>query len=356
MNAKRIFLHFCKWLGLFHLTRFFQKPGLRILCYHGFAINDEYSFRPKLFICPYTFEKRLRYLSSRRFHVVGLAEGLERLSAGKLPPGATAITIDDGFFSVLRYAAPLLRSHSFPASVYVTTYYSVKEIPIFRLAVQYMFWRTSMRHLDLNGFSTPLPGPVSWLDEKEKGQAMWEIIRFAESELDEAQRTELATAIGDSLHVHYGSISRQRMLSLLSPAELRELAAAGLDIQLHTHRHRLPEDAASIQRELADNRAVLEPIAGKRLEHLCYPSGVWSRASWPSLAAAGVKSATTCDPGLNFSQTPPLALKRFLDGENISQIEFESEMCGFNDVLRAIRSVRKSVPEVTLRNERSYET
>jgi peptidoglycan/xylan/chitin deacetylase (PgdA/CDA1 family) len=344
MNTKRVFLHFSKWLGFFYLSRTFHRRGLRILCYHGFAMNDECDFRPKLFICPRTFERRLRYLSSKRFPVVGLEEGLEMLWADRLPEGATAITIDDGFYSFLRCAVPLLRTYSYPATVNMTTYHCVKETPVFRLIIQYMFWKTSMHELDMDLCATPSIGRVSWKNEKEKYLVMWETIRFGEAELNETQRCELARGIGKRLQVDYDPIARQRTLNLLTPSELRELVRAGFDLQLHTHRHRLPEDELSIRREIADNRAVLEPIVGKRLEHLCYPSEDWSENSWSWLAAAGVKSAATCAPGPNFSETVRFGLTRFLDSENINQIEFESEMSGFNDLLRGIRaSLRRRI-------------
>ncbi len=115
--------------------------------------------------------------------------------------------------------------------------------------------------------------------------------------------------------------------------------ADGIDVQLHTHRHRLPSDRSSILNELADNRAILEPIVGKELHHFCYPSGKWSPDDLPILAHAGMRSAVTCDPGLNYPDTPVLALKRFLDGENIAKIEFEAEFVGYMELLRRLRNM-----------------
>jgi hypothetical protein len=37
---------------------------------------------------------------------------------------------------------------------------------------------------------------------------------------------------------------------------------------------------------------------------------------------------------MNLPDTPLLGLRRFLDSENISQIEFEAELCGFAQFLR----------------------
>jgi hypothetical protein len=337
MNVKQFSLHISKRLGFFSLARRLSPSGLRILCYHGFAMDDEADFRPKLFISPKTFERRLRFLSEKRFPVLDLEDAIDKLSAGTLPRGATVLTIDDGFYSVLHCAVPLLQSFSFPATVYITTYYCLKETPIFRLLVQYIFWKTRDSRLDLSGLPGPLTGRVSLTDQKESQRVMWELIRFGETQVPEPERVKLAKIIGDRLHVDLQRIFEGRHLSLMNESELKQLVSDRIDIQLHTHRHQLPDQKPIIHQEITDNRAVLEPIAHKPLRHLCYPSGIWSRQSWPYLTELQVISATTCDPGLNVSGTPPLGLKRFLDGENISQIEFESEMSGFNDFLRKIR-------------------
>jgi hypothetical protein len=41
---------------------------------------------------------------------------------------------------------------------------------------------------------------------------------------------------------------------------------------------------------------------------------------------------------LNDTETPPLGLRRFLDADDISRIEFEAELSGFAELLRQSRS------------------
>ena len=93
----------------------------------------------------------------------------------------------------------------------------------------------------------------------------------------------------------------------------------------------------SVLTELTDNRKVLLPLPDGSLEHLCYPSGEWSPLLWPWLREAGITTATTCEDGLNDSTTNTLALKRFLDGQNISVVEFDAALSGFSDWLRLVR-------------------
>src|SRR5688500_5389815 len=114
-GVKKAFFYGCKAVGLFWLARRITKRGVRILCYHGFAVDDSCEFRPKLFINLDTFKKRLAFLSKHRYPIVKLQDALSALEGGKASNGLTVITIDDGFFSV-QLAWQLLKSRDFPRS------------------------------------------------------------------------------------------------------------------------------------------------------------------------------------------------------------------------------------------------
>jgi hypothetical protein len=58
----RFVLYLMKFLGLFRLARHVTRHGLRIICYHGFAVADEYKYRSTLFIRDDFFRKRVEYL------------------------------------------------------------------------------------------------------------------------------------------------------------------------------------------------------------------------------------------------------------------------------------------------------
>src|SRR5262249_34248452 len=148
--------------------------------------------------------------------------------------------------------------------------------------------------------------------------------------------------MADALSVSFAAIEQQRLFRLLDENELRHLADAGVDIQLHTHRHQwsIADDKVKVQEEIRENREFLERIISKPLLHFCYPSGVYGRHHAEWLAALGLTSATTIDPGLNYRDTSPFALRRVVDGEPVSDIEFEAEMTGFMELVRAVRGKR----------------
>jgi peptidoglycan/xylan/chitin deacetylase (PgdA/CDA1 family) len=337
--AKRTVLRASKWLGLFHLARQLTRNGLRILCYHGFELDDEAQFRPNLFISPRKFRERIATVLRHRFPVLGLDEALTHLGNGTLPPASTVITIDDGFYSVLAKAADVLREKRVPATVYVTTYYALKQRPIFRLVVQYLFWRTRHRTLIIRDRIWAKDRAVDLTNSGESARVYWEIIEFGETRCTDEQRDNISRELAALLDVDYRHIQESRSLSLMTVDEIKQLSDLGFDIQLHTHRHRLStDDKQAAQTEVIDNRTVLERIVGRPLQHLCYPSGIWSRDQWPWLEELGVRSATTCVPGLNYTDTPALGLTRFLDSQNISAIEFEAELYGYLELMRRIRT------------------
>jgi peptidoglycan/xylan/chitin deacetylase (PgdA/CDA1 family) len=137
-----------------------------------------------------------------------------------------------------------------------------------------------------------------------------------------------------ALGLDYDAIFSRRLLHLMTADEVREVAAAGFDVQLHTHRHRTPEDRATFLREIEDNRASIARIlgAGERI-HFCYPSGVYRRSFVPWLREAGVASATTCDFRLAAPGDEVLLLPRLVDTGNITPLEFEACLAGVADFL-----------------------
>ena len=344
-SAKLLFLIVSKWLGLFHLARLFTGKALRILCYHGFAFRDEADFRPMLFMTPATFDKRLQFLSRHQFPIFRLEDALQRLEENNLPRGATVITIDDGFYSVYSEASPRLQAFGYPATTYVTTYYVQKQAPIFRLVVQYLFWRTALPSIRFSGKTWVRDQDVDLKDAADNKRATWEVIDHGEKHCSEDQCQLIAQELAELLQVDYGWIKTSRSLSLMNCVELGELAARGMDVQLHTHRHSLAVDSeAKTRDEILTNRSVLEKIVGKPLRHLCYPSGIWTRKQWPWLEKLDVASATTCLPGLNYQGTPRLGLRRFLDAEDIHPIVFEAEQFGYMEVLRKLRQLIGRAP------------
>ena len=264
-RGKDAVLSVSRFAGLFHLARCLTRRRLRILCYHGFATGDVLEFRPGLFISPETFERRLSFLASAGYPVLTLEAALAGLDRGDLPPHATVITVDDVFQGFVEHAMPLLKAYRLPVTAYVTTYYAEHREPVFRLVVRYMFWKTREAALHVTAGEGQPALMCTRTDSASWHRAQDTLIAFGEQLPSEKDRTELAKRLGLLLRVDYDSIVANGVFNIVSTEQVRMLASEGVDIQLHTHRHRLPERKDLVTREIADNRRVLQPLVIRRL-------------------------------------------------------------------------------------------
>lgn len=327
----RLALYLMKFLGLFRLARHVTGHGLRIICYHGFAVAEEYKYRSTLFIRDDFFRKRVEYLRRKGYPILPLRDALDSLAAGRLPPCATVITMDDGWRGVYTVGLPLIRELEIPVTVYVTTYYVENRMPVYTVTVSYLFWRAAPERVHL-------PRGIGAFDLECEAAKAEEAAQNFGARLPPGDRLEFLKELAAVLGVSFEEIERQHLFEVMDEQQLRGLAAAGVDIQLHSHRHQWPlYDKEIVDAEVEENRRFLQRVVSYPLEHFCYPSGVYGlhQAEW--LAELGIKSATTIEPGLNYGHTSRFALHRLVDGGAVSEIEFAAEMTGFMELVRLLR-------------------
>jgi len=310
-----------------------RRQRLLILAYHGISMDDEHLWNPAQYISQELFRARLNLIAESGCTVLPLAEGVRRLFARDLPERSIVLTFDDGTYDFYLRAYPLLKEFNYPATLYLTTFYSQYNRPVFDVACSYLLWKGRERSLDLNG----LVGQdvhFNLLSERERTKAFEQIKQFSqEQKFSAAEKDNLLATIAQKLGVDYDNMVSRRVLQLINPAEVKSLAADGIDVQLHTHRHRTPTERELFLKEIEDNRNVITEMTGTSPSHFCYPSGVWSRTFLPWLSEAGIESATTCEIGLATPQSHPLLLPRLVDVSGLSPIEFEGWVTGISTAL-----------------------
>lgn len=320
-----------------------RKNRLLILCYHGISRNDEHLWRPKLYMQPEVFRQRLDLLKRNGCSVLPLGKALRCLQTGELPPKSVVITFDDGGYDFYAAAFPLIDAFQFPVTVYQTTYYSDYQRPIFNLVCSYILWKRRDRILQ-DGKELGLAGPLDLRTEAGRNQIVRTLVLSAnENNLTGVEKNELAARLARLLDVSYDEIVANRMFQLMSPSEQSQLAAAGVDFQLHTHRHRTPINEELFRKEIQDNRRALGPM-GEKAVHFCYPSGVYRPEFLAWLQMDHVVSATTCDPGLASKSSNLLLLPRLVDTSARSAIEFEAWLSGMAFLLAVRKTARTVVP------------
>ncbi|HBB87846.1 MAG TPA: hypothetical protein DC047_09545 [Blastocatellia bacterium] len=317
---------------LVHNSRW-RRQRLLILAYHGISLSDEHLWNGSQFTSADILRSRLELLKKSKCAVLPLGEAVERLYADDLPERAVAITFDDGTSDFHRKAFPLINEFGFPVTLYLTTFYSHYQRPVFDLMCSYLLWKGRNKTLDLKPLTgQDLKTDLSRNDFREA--ALGEIHTFARAQkLSADEKDAFAVSLAARLNIDYGALLAQRFMHNLTATEVSELAAGGIDIQLHTHRHRTPLDRQLFLREIEDNRNSIQEMTGTSATHFCYPSGVYDLKFLPWLKEAGVVSGTTCELGFASRRSNKLLLPRFLDSASLSEIEFESWLTGISAAL-----------------------
>lgn len=321
MQLKEAILTAARASGLSAVARRATGSQLRILAYHGLWVTPGYQFGNRTFITPEQFEARIARLKRSGLPVLPLGEAVDRLARGSLPKAAVVITIDDGWVSTYTHMLPVLEFHGLPATLYATTWYAGRALPVVGLSVHYLKAASGRSDVDCGA-------------------------RTAEIEaLPVGQRLEALRRLGTELGVDEAWLSL-RQFHIMSAEELADSSRRGLDVQLHTHRHiDVTRHVDLLPRELTENRDFLRAAIGNRpFTHFCYPSGTTHPRAGALLAANGVRSATVDQTGLNAPGADPFALRRLLDGRSVSDAEFDAYLSGvlhYADSLRALLRGRR---------------
>lgn len=330
-SIKRATLSTLRTAGAFRLAggSRWRRRQLLILAYHGVSLDDEDLWEGALYLSPATFRSRMSALKSFGAAVLPLGEAVERLYAGDLPDKAVALTFDDGAYDFYARAFPVVSEFGFPVTLYLTTFYTQFNRPVFDTFCSYLLWKARGRALELSAL-TGAHARLELTSDAARNEAVGALRGFAaERKLSAEEKDELLRRVARAVGVDYEELAARRVLHLVNPAEVRELASAGVDVQLHTHRHRTPSDRGLFLREIEENRACVRALTGRDdAVHFCYPSGVYERAFLPWLAESGVRTATTCDVGYATRESEPLLLPRLLDVSSLSGVEFEAWLSG----------------------------
>jgi len=312
-----------------------RQKRLLILGYHG--VEDDrgvlHRWLPGLYMTKSQLEDRFKILKETGCHVLALGEALAHLKEGTLPAGSVALTFDDGYYDFPGVVLPLLKKYGFPATLYLTTHHSEFNRPFFDTLCLYLFRRTDQKNISFNGL-LGLDETLDLRTSSDREKAAGRVIDRAQKQrLDSKGEDAIASQVAQLLGFNYADILRDRLLHLMSPEEAQALADQGVNFQIHTHNHRVPEDRESFRDEISANRERLPRSAGNPLAHFCYPKGQTNPAFLPWLVQMGIQSAVTCVPGLAGPLSEFLLLPRFLDSASFSNTVFKAWVSGFAALL-----------------------
>jgi peptidoglycan/xylan/chitin deacetylase (PgdA/CDA1 family) len=328
----------CGLFGLASGSRY-RNSRLLVLGFHGISLEDEHQWDPALYLSVDNFQRRMEALKRARCTVVSLEEGLSLMAQGKLPERALALTFDDGTYDFYKIVWPILKTFGYPATLYLTTYYVQLQYASTPGIWSYMLWKAKGSRINARDI-LGMDGEFNLADEAGRAKALQRINLRANSErMDGRQRNELSAKLAQVLGLDFEALVSNRIIQLLKPEEVSELAQDGVSVQMHMHRHCCPPVREIYLDNLQTNRSLISRLTRSEPSHFCYPSGNHTFESVGWLRDYGIASATTCDVGLMSAKTDPLLIPRLIVTSSLSDVAFESWLVGIGAIVSA--SVRK---------------
>lgn len=290
------------------LTRI-KKSGLLILLYH--SIGRPAELDPYLSVSEKHFAGQLEYLA-RHYEVMSLAHAVALIERGEsLPKTAAAITFDDGYRDNYDKALPLLERHGCTATFFVSTAPLSDRRPLWPNELFLWFAETRAARLELPAAALHGDRSTFELASARQRKAAFRSVEALLFRVGNAERERLIGEIAERLGVSRAA-DRPAMLTW---AQVKKMAAAGMTIGSHTATHPVLSTltAEETMKELTASKAALEQELGRPVTLFAYPFGGpadFNRETQALVRKAGYTAACSTILGVNESGANRLALKR----------------------------------------------
>jgi len=220
------------------------------------------------------FERQIDYLVRKKYNLLSLSDFLSGYSARTLTSRDVLITFDDGDYSILDHALPVLKKFSCPAVAFVVTGLIGTDEP---------FW--------------------------------WDEIEFHTHDVgkvQEAKRVMNNERLNLLKNIRSASKKPPLKYRQLTVEELRKLEQGGVAIANHSHTHPMLDklDAPDIAKELQESVTFLRANGFAFCDIFAYPNGNWTRATEKVLNEQNMRMAFLFDHRLNLADDTPFRISR----------------------------------------------
>jgi len=293
-----------------------------ILAYH--RVTDR---RGAFCLSPREFRAQMEQLA-REWRPLALGDLARAAAAGEVPPGAVAVTFDDGYQDTLTGAAPILGELGIPATVFLTSD---------RLVDAGEHWWDVLERIFLGGEALP---PRLALDAIDALGTLATVDALDAVHVVDG-RAWFATATGPERRATFAALEaacreatlerRERLLEevaawsglelrprpshrALGAEEVRRLAEVpGIAIGCHSAHHLwLPLQPPDVQRrEVAEGRAALEALLQRPVSSFAYPYGAVAPETVAAVREAGFEAGVAIRPAPVRAGADPLLLPRY---------------------------------------------
>lgn len=262
-----------QWGGV-ALARGLQRARAVVLTYHGVLNGSaDYDYLNHNFIAAEVFDEQMRYIC-RRYRPIALRELVALYREGRTPsPRSVVVTFDDGFANNFTVAYPILRRHSVPFTVFVTT--GLLDTP------GAMLWteraKRSLYFYPERSVSLQLAGAAVTLDLSSpaaRAGASKSLLNLLKR-LTPAVRNQALDDLERVCGARPVETHERERYDFLTWAQAREMASAGVEIGSHTVSHPILTtlDAGELRQELAESKRHVETALGQECLSFAYPNG-----------------------------------------------------------------------------------
>ncbi len=267
--------------------------------YHEIAPRRQGVFQqfPVLCTTPESFGRQVGWLRNH-FEVINLSEAAERLrNKAALDNPAVVITSDDGWVGFFRQGVPVLRAHSLPATVYVTTCLLEGRLP------WYVRWRIlCSQQSDVR----------QWLSRALGMRSHFHSANEVISVLKRMEIAQIESLLWEAAEKTGFSVEHLPTDWFMGAEEVQQAVSTGVEIGAHTVNHpQLSREPAQVaQKEIVESKQTLEQLTGTPIRHFAYPSGDHNEQVADLVRQAGFETAVTTDYGWNLPGSDLYRLRR----------------------------------------------
>jgi peptidoglycan/xylan/chitin deacetylase (PgdA/CDA1 family) len=243
-------------------------------------------------ITPEFLDLALRTVRANGYDLLPLDEVPARLARADAPPFAV-LTFDDGYRDNVEHAAPVLRRHGAPWTLFVTTEFAQGTGRLWWLELEEAVVRLDRVRLEGQNLDLPSRTPA------EKRRAFESVYWRLRAGPEDVLREEIGRLAGSA-----GVDSAKLVRSLcLGWDEITALACdPAVTVGAHTLTHPMlaKHSEGTARREISESKTILEQRLGRSVRHLAYPVGDPTSAGLREFRLAqeaGFATAVTTRPG-----------------------------------------------------------
>jgi len=302
------------------LHRLLFRKNISILMYHG-VVRTPLDVPDWCFVPEQNFLFQMDYLH-RNFRVVSLTQAVEDLRANRVNEPTAVITFDDGYQNVYDIAYPILSHFGLNATIFLNTAFVNTSNTVWFCILNQAISETVHQTLSWKGKLYDLSSTTSKARASAELQSALKQLPHDDllHQLAEIRRTlEIHSPMGVPMNSNF------RMLDKHSIAEMLESGLVEFGAHTATHTILTHVDEVRAKHEIASSIRETEMLTGKPCKLFAYPNGKpvdYNEATISFLMALGIDVAVTTRTGPSTASTPPLELRRYGVGANLSILPF----------------------------------